>query len=123
MTEPTLDYSMLNEYTLVETLTESGIDKGMDSSSRNIQRHFNFMAQRVTTMVRDANRYYNHSSGVGVGLQTHYREEDFTSLPTSAELELMHAKLVELGGTPPALSDCIPAKRTQPLSVGAKNGR
>ncbi|MDI1228172.1 MAG: hypothetical protein PSY14_10860 [bacterium] len=72
---------------------------------------FNFLAREVTTIHRD---WLTQSRGSEAGgtsaLSSHTSVRSFDDLSSSAEVTAMHAKLVELGGTPPTLDEVLPAQ-------------
>lgn len=71
-----------------------------------LSRIFNFEAQQVTVLY---DRLYDYSSW-GNSLTSSMTVHNFVDLPNPAEIEKMHAKLVEMGGAPPALSTMEPFK-------------
>lgn len=100
-------YTKDNDYTLsaVTRLEPGG----------TLQRIFNFAAEEVTTILRDAlersdriEQYSYQSSGgnavstsVGVALAVDVKMKNFSAFDSQAEIDLMREKLIELGGKPP----------------------
>lgn len=70
--------------------------------SRSITQLFNFKAAQVTTLARE------WISVSGVTSSTQMNIQNFSDIESKEEIREMHAKLVELGGTPPALDDILP---------------
>jgi hypothetical protein len=72
-------------------------------------RMFNFLSRQVTTVHRDwLCEGRGSEAGGSSALSSHVIVESFDDLPSAGELKLMHAKLRELGGSPPALDDILP---------------
>ncbi len=71
---------------------------------------FNFLAREVTTIHRDWLLEGRGSSSAGTSsVASHASVQSFDDLSSTAEVAAMHAKLVALGGTPPDLSEVLPA--------------
>lgn len=85
-----------NDYTLrvhTEELSNT-------NHSRSITRLFNFKAAQVTTLARE---WIGQS--YGVGSSSNMIIQNFSDIESKDEIREMHAKLVELGGTPPEPDD------------------
>lgn len=99
-----------NDYTLSTTtvLKNDGIWKS------SLTKIFNFKSAQVTTLYResiDRNSKYEGGgsyTGPAAALTSQIVIENLRDLPSFEEVKLMHAKLIEMGGTPPELSDVIP---------------
>jgi hypothetical protein len=102
------DYSKYNDYTLAE---EGAVAGG------TLTRHFNFAAATVTTIFQAKTvetqtlRAYGSdggvSAGVGVAMTSQMQVHKFSELDCAREVVILHAKLVELGGTPPPLEEIL----------------
>lgn len=97
-------FTKLNDYTLRVTAEErSGYRR------EGYTKLFNFLARQVTTTQRDWLFEDRGSSAAGeAAMATATRVESFDELPGFGEVELMHQKLVDLDGKPPALDDIRP---------------
>lgn len=72
-------------------------------------RIFNFLSRQVTTIHRDWMCEGRGSQAGGTSaMASHVETQGFDDLPSAEEITVMHRKLCELGGTPPALEDVIP---------------
>ncbi|MCC7037462.1 MAG: hypothetical protein IT560_09180 [Alphaproteobacteria bacterium] len=72
---------------------------------------FNFLSREVTTTHREWLGQSRGSDAAGVSaLSSHTQMQSFDDLSSTAEVAAMHAKLVELGGTPPGLDEVLPAQ-------------
>ena len=81
-------------------------------------RTFNFLSRQVTTTQRDwlvEGRGTQAAGTSALAAQTFI--ESFDDLPSDAEIKYMHAKLVELGGKPPALEDVMPNDLHKPSGL------
>ena len=109
MAEVTAEFNKLNDYTLrADTKVYEGSDNGVKRYS-GYSRTFNFLARQVTTVHRDwLSEGRGSSAGGSAAIATHVMTESFDDLPSAEELKVMHAKLVELQGKPPALEDVLP---------------
>lgn len=107
-------YKKLNEYTLevVQSLDDEKASLGSYSSFSDFRltRVFNFGTGQVTTLARHfsgvAGRY-SSDAGAGVASTLQMNVQNFRDLPSLYEVELMHRKLRDLGGSPPALEDML----------------
>lgn len=88
-------YEKLNDYTLSVTTDFSR----QSSADPELRRIFNFLARQVTTV---------YSQWYGSAVSNSMVIQKFSELDSLAEVELMHKKLSQLGGTPPALADILP---------------
>jgi hypothetical protein len=105
-------YSKHTDYTLMESadLPAGG----------SITRMFNFAAATVTTIFQQkADRHEQQKSwingasvsvsdAVSVALTSQMQVQKFSEFDSLIELQLMHRKLVELKGKPPALEEVLP---------------
>ncbi|MDE1152973.1 MAG: hypothetical protein PW788_10590 [Micavibrio sp.] len=98
-----------NDYTLdvvdETTKTFSSYDNDLPLTHvSSLTRTFNFMAGHVTTVTRDL-MFQSHAyeKGGSSAVATTSATQNFDELPSTAEVELMHSKLISLGGKPPAL--------------------
>lgn len=96
-----------NDYTL-SVVTTRKLD-GMNgfAGSTVITRTFNFLAQQVTTHVRDV--ALGNSGGYRTGgagsLSTALEQQHFDEFRSDAEIRLMHAQLKDKGGNPPPIEE------------------
>lgn len=99
-------FSKLNDYTLrVTAEAREGYRR------EGYTKLFNFLARQVTTTQRDWLFEDRGSNAAGeAAIATTTRVESFDDLPGTGEVELMHTKLRELGGTPPALDTVLPPR-------------
>ena len=98
-------YRKEDDYTLQVTNTVPGVNG-------TLCRYFNFAAGQVTTIFsakaemqdKQSAGYSNPSvsTSVSVALTSQMQIQKFSDLDNEAEINLMRAKLVELGGKPPA---------------------
>ena len=108
----------LNDYTLRVTAEErSGYRR------EGYTKLFNFLARQVTTTHRDWLFEDRGSSAAGeAAMATTTIVESFDDLPGTGEVALMHKKLIELGGTPPALDTVLPPRiHKKPGAPGLHN--
>jgi len=111
-----------NDYTLSVVRKGSWYDSGVNFSSR-ITRTFNFLAAQVTTSTRDMTwQPGGYKSGGSSGVSTTMTMQRFDEFQSDAEIRLMHAKLVELGGKPPAIDDILPAQIKPSLPAPSAKG-
>lgn len=83
--------------------------------SRSVMRIFNFKSAQVTTVYRE---WIADSAGNAVTSQMNV--QNFSDIESPAEIRDMHAKLVELGGRPPALDDILPSSGKARVSAAGK---
>lgn len=108
-----VSYFRINDYTLVENneqeLSEDSERYGTFSKFSSITRTFNFLAGQVTTKCRDEIRYLPNSfdGGGAASVATQLHIQNFTDLPTLAEVRYMHRKLQQLEGNPPPLEEAL----------------
>lgn len=109
-------YDMEDDYTLrVTSAMKSG---------GTLSRYFNFAAEQVTTVyerkeqMKDQYRGYGDgaSTSVSVALASELHVQKFSELDSLLEVEMMHAKLKDLGGKPPALNG-LPGKGKRPAGL------
>lgn len=104
------EFTKVNDYTLQVEQSQERVLNSNASSFSSYRRTFNFLAHQVTT--DQVEILYITSPGAGasrVGQQQLVtRTERFDDLPSSLEVQLMHAKMIEMGGKPPALEDVLP---------------
>lgn len=107
-----------NDYTLRVEQAGSNYESGVTFTSR-ITRLFNFLSAQVTTTTREIAHPY--SSGQSPALTTTVTNQRFDEFQSDGEIRLMHAKLKELGGTPPALEETLDKKQLRSASVKGLN--
>lgn len=89
------EFAKANDYTLVV----SQVYATEKLSKPTLTKVFNFASQEVST-------YYERGyakDGMGVGFTVANSSKNFSELDSLAEVELMRAKLIALGGRPPEL--------------------
>jgi len=74
----------------------------------SLTRTFNFLSGQVTTVTRDLMfQSHGYEKGGSSSVAATATTQNFDDLPSTAEVELMHAKLKDLGGKPPALETVL----------------
>lgn len=119
-------YTKENDYTLLVTIAENSEIKQVEDVARikketNYSRIFNFASGQVTTLLQS--RIYqsrNTDSGASAAVSTQMHIQNFTDLPSRIELDMMHAKLTDMGGKPPPLDDVLNGRHKRPLGLGQK---
>lgn len=106
-------YHKDSDYTISEVQFAEGTDVRTGSSqpvrtTSTITRTFNFLSAQLTTRTR-AEIYQPRygDSGASASVATELHIQNFTDLPTLAEVRHMHNKLQELGGNPPPLEEIL----------------
>lgn len=96
-------FEKINDYTLSVTAVFS-LQAQADPTLRRI---FNFKARQITNIY---SMWFGHSVTSSMQMQS------FSDLDSQDEVRVMHGKLVELGGNPPAFDDIVkPLRRAQTL--------
>lgn len=117
-------YTADNDYTLSEITTRT-VDEPNSFSGRSVMtRTFNFLAQQVTTHVRDSllGNSGGYKNGGAGSVSTSVTQQHFDEFRSDAEIIFMHAKLKEMEGHPPPIEEItrsLGKKNTAP-SLGAK---
>ncbi len=99
------DYTVSVSQTREKVLAESYFPLKAVSA---ITRTFNFLAQQVTTTTRDfiyQSAAHNYGGSSGVSVTTNI--QNFADIQSPEEIALMHARLTDLGGKPPALDNML----------------
>jgi|GEM_PF-1235992 len=123
-------FEKINDYTLrvdVEMFKTSGtINSSEMKRSVTLSRIFNFESAQITTMGTSATVVVprqGYSGGAGVSDTMDVTVTDFAELSSTRELSRMHAKLRDMGGTPPALDDVLGSLGKKPPGLPPrKNG-
>lgn len=102
------NFDKIGDYTLrIDASQKEPSDDGVRRGN-GYTKLFNFLARQVTTIHRD---WVYEGRGANAGgtsaLCTHTCTESFSDLPSTAEVRVMHAKLISLGGHPPALEEIL----------------
>lgn len=105
-------FAKINDYTLRQTLEEpegqiAGYSRSLQIRAR-ITRQFNFLAAQVTTTTRDLTyepRGTEAGGSSSVASQTLI--ENFNDIQSDLEIRMMHKKLQEMGGKPPAIDEIM----------------
>lgn len=92
-------FNKVNDYTLN---VSDGFNNGY------LTRSFNFAAKQITTVftasMKEAQGLgYQQNPSVSVAITSQMAIQRFSELDSQDELEMMHAKLKEMGGNPPDL--------------------
>jgi len=124
MSKATVEYTADNDYILSEITTRTVSEPNSFSGRSVITRSFNFLAQQVTTHVRDtalgnSGGYKNGGAG---GISTSVTQQHFDEFRSDAEIIFMHAKLKELEGNPPPIEEITRSlgKKHAAPALGAK---
>lgn len=102
-----------NDYTLSAVRETETMRKSENTEDRivyvsSLTRTFNFMSAQVTTIKCDRMcQSRGTESGGSAAVSTQMVIENFNDIQLTAEIELMHEKLVEMGGKPPAIVDIL----------------
>ncbi len=110
-----------NEYTLSVITSRTHASETSFKERSTITRTFNFLAQQVTTHVRDTalgNTGGYRTGGAG-SIATAITQQHFDDFRSDAEIIYMHTKLRELGGNPPAIEDVTRGIAKKPAGLGA----
>lgn len=107
------EFTKVNDYTLRVTEDISVPDINTDSyytthkQKSQLMRIFNFRAAQITTIVQQTSYVIGNTSQTGGGAanSTQMSVQNFDDVQSQLEIELMHAKLKELKGNPPALEE------------------
>ena len=77
----------------------------------SLTRTFNFMSAQVTTVIRDS-LFESHGSesGGSAAISTQIIIQNFSDIDSKEEIKLMHQKLIEMDGKPPALPGTLDKK-------------
>ena len=103
-------FNKISDYALRVDLQHYEHTRGGVEKYDGYTRIFNFLSRQVTTTVRDWMMEGRGSSAGGTSaLAAQTTIQSFDELPSDAELRYMHGKLIELGGTPPALEEVLPS--------------
>lgn len=104
-----------NDYTLTVEMAEEQKQPGyydyvVPKLVSSIRRTFNFLSAQVTTVTRDwaYQKVQDGRAGSSSAVSTTTHIQNFNDVQSAAEIKLMHAKLTEMGGRPPALEDVLP---------------
>lgn len=113
-----------NEYTLSVITTRTPAESSSFRSSSTITRTFNFLAQQVTTHIRDSalGNTGGYNTGGAGSVSTAMTQQHFDEFRSDAEIIFMHAKLKELGGKPPAIEEITRGLGKKPAGLGANKG-
>ncbi len=124
MKAPEENFVKDNAHTLsvITTRTVENAPSSIRTISR-VTRTFNFLAAQVTTQTYDSAL---QSGGYNIGgvaaMSTTTLQQQFDDFSSDRELRFMHDKLVELGGTPPAIDDLLGGLGKKPSLTHMKNG-
>ncbi|MDP2206726.1 MAG: hypothetical protein Q8K65_10530 [Alphaproteobacteria bacterium] len=107
MSQTVIKYSVDNDYTLSETTLRTPDEANSFSGRTVMTRTFNFLAQQVTTHVRDSvvGNSGGYKNGGAGGISTALTQQHFEEFRSDAEIVFMHKKLKELKGNPPPLEE------------------
>ncbi|MDD9900208.1 MAG: hypothetical protein OXT65_04445 [Alphaproteobacteria bacterium] len=114
------NYETDNDYTLRVTTTSGG-----SNNNQVITRLFNFLSAEITTIVTESKEDRNCSRADSLAVSTSSHIRNFNDLTSTREIELMHQKLKETGGTPPPLDEVLESctlPKPKKLNVLPKQG-
>lgn len=94
MTENVEIFEKLNDYTLSVTFDFAR----QAQADPELRRIFNFQSRQITSI---------YSMWYSSGLSTTMQVQRFSDLDSLDEVQTMHQKLCDLGGSPPALSQIL----------------
>ncbi len=105
-------YKKLADDTLSVSYDLSNAD---DWGNPSLSRIFNFTAQQVVTLYergglkkyRQPETDYDSQNAFASAVTSSMQVQNFADLPNQAEIAPLHAKLIELGGKPPALETVL----------------
>lgn len=109
-------YTKINEHTL-KVVTP--VDEGGEWGGARLTQLFNFRARQVTTVYERGGiasyriprgEYSSYEDGKTAAVTASLQVQNFRDIEGEEEIAAMHAKLKELGGTPPALSTLVKSK-------------
>lgn len=100
----------VNDYTLRHIVEDPERQSGGYTSGlrllSSVTRTFNYMSAQVTTQTRDlAYELRGSNAGGAASVSTQTLVQNFSDLQSDLEIRMMHRKLIELGGQPPALDN------------------
>lgn len=124
MSTPEVIYTADSMHSLSEITTRKVPEPNSFTGRTTVTRTFNFLAQQVTTHVRDSvlGHHGGYQNGGAGGVSTAVTQQHFDEFRSDAEIVFMHAKLKEMGGTPPPIEDIVRShgKKSSGLSPAAK---
>lgn len=106
MAEVTETFNKINDYTLRLEQKETEKSGYRVELRTKCSRTFNFLARQVDVVY--SAHAYNTYNAEATQPSTQMRVESFDEMPSTLEIKFMHAKLIEMGGKPPALEDILP---------------
>ena len=120
MAESAQEFVVDNEYTLSVITNRTHSTSSSFKERSIITRTFNFLAQQVTTHVRDTalGNTGGYNTGGAGGVATAITQQHFEDFRSDAEIVYMHGKLCELGGKPPAIEDVTRGIGKKPAGLG-----
>lgn len=109
-----------NDYTLKIVQTDDSTSSWGGNVPVHIRnsytRIFNFAAGQITTL--PVTKIFQSLEGRAAGnssISSQMHIQNFTDLPSTLELEILHKKLEDLGGHPPPLNDVLNGRSKRPL--------
>lgn len=117
----------INDYTIAQQLeahpeTIDGYQDGLAVRGR-ITRTFNFLSAQVTTVTRDLTyETRGGSAGGSSSVSTQTIIQNFSDIQSDAEIRLMHQKLRDAGGKPPAIDDVLRGYGKKSAGLSAAKG-
>lgn len=111
-------FRKINDYTLSHDVQMDKYANGYVEGKFELKRIFNFASGQITTIARDwLSQSRGSESGGSSGTSLQMQVQDFTDLPSTVELEMMHKRLKELEGKPPEL-ETILVQKGKPRMLG-----
>jgi len=126
----TEEFKKVNDHTLrvTEDISLSDVHGtsyyNQHTQKSQLMRIFNFRSAQITTIAQQASYVISTSGngGSGAANSTQMSVQNFDDVQSQLEIELMHAKLKELGGKPPSLEDLRGGFTKKPGLGAARNG-
>lgn len=103
-----------NAYTLSVVKQEIDLHRGDHASDKicekfTLTRTFNFLSGQITTIAcSNVSQSRGADAGGSSAASTQMTIQNFDEIQSLKEIQLMHQKLVQLGGQPPDLSEIVP---------------
>jgi len=116
------EFEKVNDYMIAVKLTLDSLS-GYNSNGRHeLTRIFNFQSGQVTTIARDwLHQDRGSESGGSSASALQMSVQNFGDIEQQGEIEIMHRRLVQMGGKPPALADILPNQMTKKPASGLRS--
>ncbi len=100
------DFYKINDHSIAQRTNQRVWDDANWTRDSTLCREFNFQSRQVT-VTNEAMVWKKAGNEPAVGTSTFV--QNFSDIEGRGEIERAHAKLIELGGAPPALEDIFGA--------------